>query len=168
MSNKPYWEFDGNIKDFQLSAGNIQDLFDNLQKHLAQAPFLLVNVQNPKVGKWGMAKLWRMWMATTGEYMAEQGCTQPLYITPKGKQVGKRPFNEQDAHELFTSRWMGLDDSGERLSWSKKGHDGMRVATKGERWNALRSHEQWAMDKGIKLFIPRDSEYRALDKEQNQ
>ena len=47
-------------------------------------------------------------------------------------------------------------------------HDGMRPATRGERFDALRRHEAWATERGIRLFNPRDSEYRELMKEQEQ
>ena len=62
----------------------------------------------------------------------------------------------------------GVDADGTRLSWSKKGRDGMRAATKGERFNALRQHEDWATEKGLQLFNPRGSEYDQLTKEQEQ
>lgn len=163
--NNPY---DGNIKDYPLSNWTIAALFDDLQKHLQHHPNLIVNVQNPSTGKWGMAKLWRSWMSTTADFMAGNGAKMPLMIKQDGSWYGERPFNASDAHELFTSQWLGLDADGTRLSWAKKGHSGMRAATKGERFNALRRHEEWALNKGIKLWIPRESEYNDLQKQENQ
>ena len=160
--------YNGNIKDYQLTSYNLHELFTEIQKHLEHQPFLLVNVQNPKIGKWGMAKLWRSWMGTTAEFMAANGAKMPLMIKADGSWYGERAFSANDAHELFTSQWLGLDADGTRLSWAKSPHSGMRTATRGERFNALRRHEEWALNKGIKLWIPRESEYSELQKQQNQ
>lgn len=86
----------------------------------------------------------------------------PLFIKPNGEFVGSRSFDANDAHELFTMRWLGTDENGNRLSWSRTGREGMRAATKGERFGALRSHEEYANERGIILFKPRDSEYQIL------
>ena len=158
--SKPYWEYKGNIKDYQLTTNTVSGFFEEVQKHLVHNPVLVVNVQNPSTGKWGMARLWRSWMATTAEFMAAGGCKMPLMIGRDGKWHGEREFNNNDAHELFTSQWMGVDEQGSRLSWAKSASNGARVATKGERFNALRRHEEWALNKGIKLWIPRESEYK--------
>ena len=61
-----------------------------------------------------------------------------------------------------------MDAEGVRLSWSKKGNNGMRPATKGERWNAMMKHDIWCTERGITLFKPRGSEYEALEKQQTQ
>lgn len=129
---------------------------------------VIVKISDGNTGKWGMARLWRSWMASTAEYMAAQGCVMPLMIGTNGEPYGQRKFNADDAHELFTHKWLGADVNGDRLSWSKSGREGMRPATKGERFNALRQHEEWAIDKGIKLLNPRDSEYSQLKQEQNK
>jgi len=115
-----------------------------------------------------MARLWRSWMESTARFMAANGVTMPLMIGRNGEPFGTRPFSAQDAHELFTYQHLGCDGSGMRLSWSKAGHDGMRPANKGERFDALRRHEAWASERGIRLFSPRDSEYMDLIREQEQ
>jgi len=153
------------VKDFTLSPHNLQSLINALQDELQSTPLLLVTTSDPSTGKWGMAKLWRAWMATTGEWMAQQGATMPLCLNSDGSHYGSRPFNADDAHELFTARWLGVDADGIRLSWSKQGHDDMRPATRGERFHALQLHEQWASDKGIILLKPRDSEYMQIERE---
>ena len=99
--------------------------------------------------------------------MAANGATMPLCISANGQNYGSRPFNADDAHELFTARWLGVDADGNRLSWSKQGREGMRAATKGERFLAMQQHEDWATERGIILLNPRDSEYRQLEREQN-
>jgi len=152
-------------KEYQLTAHTLAEVFNGIQNQLNEDGFLIVTVQKPNTGKWGMARLWRQWMTTTAKFMAENGCTMPHYQTKSGDMVGSRPFNASDAHELFTSRWLGLDENGKRLSWSKSGDEDKRAATKGERFNAMRLHDQWALEKGITLLQPRGSEYEQL---QNQ
>ncbi|MEE9532698.1 MAG: hypothetical protein V3W52_17100 [Syntrophobacteria bacterium] len=156
------------MKDLLLTASNLEDFFNEIQLELAAKKVLHVTTSDGKTGNWGMARLWRSWMSTTGKFMAEKGkCTMPLMLRGNGEHFGERPFNENDAHELFTSRWLGLDIDGKRLSWAKKGHSGMRPATKGERFNAMLKHEQWASERGITLFKPRESEYAELEREQD-
>ena len=114
-----------------------------------------------------MARLWRGWMATTAKFMAKNGVTMPLMINADGVTYASRPFNADDAHELFTRQHLGVDEKGVRLSWAKSGEQ--RKATKGERFDALRKHEMWASDRGITLFKPRDdSEYQQLIDKQDQ
>lgn len=110
----------------------------------------------PESGNWSMSKLWRSWMASTAEFMAANGVTMPLMINPKGEHYGKRPFNADDAHELFTAQWLGVDAQGNRLSWAKSGDN---IADKGQRFNAMLKHEQYMTERGIKHMIPRESEY---------
>ena len=128
---------------------------------------LKVEVITEETGKWGMARVWRKWMAQTAEWMAQRGATMPLCIDAEGNPYGSRIFNPEDAHELFTMQWLGVDADGKRLSWSKKGRDDMRPATKGERFLAMQHHENWCTERGIALFNPRhENEYRELQKEQ--
>jgi len=156
------------VKDYQLDKDNVSNFLSSIQDELELNSKLLVSTQQIKSGKWGMARLWRAWMDTTGKYMAANGCTMPLMVNGNGTTYGSRPFNKDDAHELFTFKWLGCDSSGARLSWSKSGRNDMRSATKGERYNALRLHECWATDKGIILYNPRDSEYSNIRDEQNE
>ena len=156
------------MKDYQLSKSNLESFFNDIQTELEEAPSLVVSTQNADGGNWGMARLWRAWMAKTGKFMASNGITQPMMIGKDGVIFKTRPFNGNDAHELFTEEWLGCDENGTRLSWSKQGRDGMRPATKGERYFALNRHEIWALDKGLTLFKPRDSEYDQLKCEQGE
>ena len=155
------------VKDYQLTKHNLPEILSLLEGELSETQTLLVSTQDPHTGKWGMARLWRAWMSTTARWMAAQGATMPLAITSDGTNYGTRPFGPEDAHQLFTCQWLGVDMDGERLSWSKSGHDDMRAATKGERFIALQRHENWAVERGINLFRPRDSEYQKLHDEQN-
>ena len=95
-------------------------------------------------------------MASTAEFMAANGVTMPLMIKGNGEHYGKRPFNADDAHELFTSQWLGNDAQGNRLSWAKSGDN---IADKGQRFNAMLKHEQFMIERGIKHMMPRESEF---------
>ena len=145
-----------------VTAHNLMKFMDELQTELESEPVLLVTTKTGKIGKWGMARVWRAWMSDTAKWMAKNGATMPLYVKSDGSVYGNRPFNKDDAHELFTSQWLGVDKNGDRLSWAKRAHDGMRVATKGERFLAMQRHEQYATERGILLFNPRDSEYQQI------
>lgn len=151
------------MKEFQLSNHNVEQLFNELQEELKESPVLILSIQKPGIGKWGMARLWRAWMETSASFMASNGVTMPLMINANGIIHRTRPFNAADAHELFTSQWLGVDEDGTRLSWSKKGRDGMRAATKGERYHAMVKHDNWCIERGIKLFKPMDSEYAQME-----
>jgi hypothetical protein len=154
------------MKDYQVSVHNLQEFIDEIQKELQEGKLVIVNSQPAGTGKWGMARLWRSWMATTAKFMAGNGVNMPLMIKQDGSWYGSRPFSPDDAHELFTRSHLGVDKDGIRLSWAKSGSQ--RKATKGERFNALRKHEIWCSDRGIILFKPRDSEYEKLEQEQNK
>lgn len=155
------------MKDYTLTKHSFPEFIELAQDELETNPVIIVTTQSGDTGKWGMARLWRAWMSSTAKFMAGNGVTMPLMIGANGEHYGKRPFNKDDAHELFTSQHLGVDAGGTRLSWAKKAHDGMRAATKGERFNALFKHEIWASEKGISLFKPRGSEYDELEKKQN-
>ena len=154
------------MKDFQVSTHNIDVYFEELLKELEEHKLIIANTQPAGTGKWGMARLWRGWMASTAEFMAKNGVTMPLMIADDGTIYSARKFNANDAHELFTRQHLGVDEKGVRLSWAKSGDQ--RKATKGERFNALRRHEEWASERGIILFKPRDSEYDKIKQEQEQ
>ena len=153
------------MKEYQLSNHNLQDFFEEIQIEISKHKLIIVNSQPAGIGNWGMAKLWYTWMGATAKFMAGNGAKMPLYIKEGGDWYGSRPFSQHDAHELFTRQWLGVDENGIRLSWAKSGEQ--RKANKGERFNALRKHELWAIDKGIILFKPRDSEYDKLEREQS-
>ncbi len=154
------------MKDTPVNNQTIQDYFEELLKEIDEHGTVMCSSQPANTGKWGMARLWRAWMSTTADFMAKNGVTMPLMINDKGVSYSNRPFNADDAHELFTRQHLGVDENGLRLSWAKSGTQ--RKATKGERFNALRRHEEWASERGIILLKPRDSEYDKLKQEQEQ
>jgi len=154
------------VKDAPVTTGNLESFFEGFVKELDEHKVLIVSYQQASTGKWGMARLWRAWMSTTAEFMAKNGVTMPLMVNADGVTYSSRPFNAEDAHELFTRQHLGVDEVGVRLSWAKSGEQ--RKATKGERFNALRKHEEWSSERGIILFKPRIGEYNDLIKQQEQ
>lgn len=157
------------MKDYQVSSHNLQQFFEELQKEIGENKLIVVTTQQAGTGKWGMARLWRKWMATTADFMSERGVTVDIKNSD-GVIIFSKPFTGEDAHDLFTKHHLGVDENGNRLSWRKSSSksDESRTATKGERFNALRKHESWCIEKGIILFKPRDSEYEKLAQEQDQ
>lgn len=158
----------GAMKDFRVDRTNLSNFMLTLKDEVEAYDSVVISVQSGKVGKWGMAKLWRAWMDSTAKFMAARGAVMPLMIKQDGSWYGERPFNKSDAHELFTMQWLGVDADGNRLSWAKSAHDGMRPATKGERFLAMLKHEEWALNKGIQLLKPRGNEYEKLKEEQDK
>ncbi len=148
------------MTDRVITNDNLEEFFEELVIALDEHKVLNASFQPVSTGKWSMARLWRGWMATTADYMAKNGVTMPLMVNADGVTYSSRPFNSDDAHELFTRQHLGVDENGVRLSWAKSGEQ--RKATKGERFNALRLHEEWASSRGISLFKPRGSEYDKL------
>lgn len=156
------------MSEYHATKHNLVEVFDGIQGDLEKEPVLIITTQGAGTGNWGAAKLWRVWMESTAKFMAANGCVMPLVLNADGTYKRTRPFNSSDSHEYFTRRWLGVDEEGTRLSWRKGGKGEGRPATQGERYNALRSHEEWATEKGINLFKPRNSEYEQLEREQQQ
>lgn len=153
------------MEPYHLTKYNIELFVKKLEDELEKEPILMVETKKATVGKWTLARLWRVWMSITTKWFAEQG--YGLTITNKaGKYGSVIPFNAENIHEQFTIKWLGTDEDGIRLSWSKKDHDGMRAANQGERYHALRCHEEWCLGKGIDLTNPRNSEYRKLQEKE--
>lgn len=113
-----------------------------------------------------MLRTWMKWMAETAQAMSARGCKMPLYIDSSGKHHGERAFCQDDAHALFTSTYLGVDESGKRKSWSLSSADDEVQASMGDRLHAMDTHVQWCLERGIKLTIPRNSEYQSYRQEQ--
>lgn len=156
------------MKDYQVSKHNIDEFWQLMLSELEDKKVVVVDTRDPRIGRWSMTRLWRSWVSTIGQWMADNGATMPLTLKD-GEPYGSRPFNAEDAHQLFTYKLLGEDEKGNRLSWSKSGRDGMRPATKEERLHAMNRLEQWATERGIKLMNPRENnEYQELMREQEK
>lgn len=156
------------MTDYHLTQGNKRKVAKEIMAELEKKGHLIVSTKSADTGKWGMARLWRAWMDSTGKWMAANGATMPLFINAKGEWYGTRKFNKDDAHELFTSQWLGVDETGKRLCWAKAPHDDMIPAIKAQRFTAMLRHENWATERGIQLMVPRDSEYMKLKEESGE
>ena len=153
----------------QVNRESILEFIAEITKELDADPLILVTTEvQGKIGKWGMAKLWRAWIGEVSKFMAANGVTMPLMINSEGKPYGTRPFNSQDCHELMTTRFLGLDGNGKRLSWAKNNHDDMVTADKSQRYHAMQRMDEWATERGIKLYRPQDSEYMEWEGRENQ
>jgi len=87
------------VKDAAVNNETIQAVFEELVREIDEHGTVMLNSQPATVGKWGMAKLWRMWMLTTAEFMARNGVTMPLMVNAEGVVYGTRPFSSDDAHD---------------------------------------------------------------------
>lgn len=119
-----------------------------------------ITVTKKNNGTIPMLRTWRLWMATAGEYMANNGATMPLCLDKDRKPYGSRPFTADDAHELFSYQFMPVAN-GVRKSWvihSDK-HGEMQAASIGEKLHAMERMQQWAVERGINLYADENSEY---------
>tara|TARA_B100001057_G_scaffold500516_1_gene616033 strand:+ start:1999 stop:2454 length:456 start_codon:yes stop_codon:yes gene_type:complete len=107
-----------------------------------------------------MNALWRgKWMHETAEWMRNQGVTIEVK-NAKGEVISKRPVEHTDAHEMFVMHWLGCDDKGLR--------ELTRDMQKGRMLYMMDKHSHWAVEKGLLLTYPKDSEYADLMEKQNQ
>ena len=153
------------MKELHVTKNNLDELLEAVQDALEKEPHLVVSVKGANTGKWGMSRLWYSWMDTVSRHMSESGVTMPLLISGNGENFGTRPFNANDAHSIFSHKFLGCGENGNRLSWSKSGSKDSRAATKGERFHALRQLEIFCVERGITLLKPRDSDYVKLSNE---
>jgi len=119
---------------------------------------IVVKFENKNPNSWPMMKTWRMWMSETAKFMSASGVYMPQYFTKEGVAVGRRPFDANDAHELFVRRWLGVDAEGERYRTAS--------GDKGKMLYMMNKHVEWAVDKAIFLTIPEDSEFQKLNEAQ--
>ena len=110
---------------------------------------------------------WRALMPQVASLMRSYGVTM-RFQSKKGLGGFERPFNEDDAHELFTSMFMPVDANGRRKSWSKSGRDGMEPPDTGERVHAMGRLYQYWLDKGHSLERNMNSEYEKLQSKMNE
>ena len=125
-------------------------------------------VKSESTGTIPMIRTWYGWMRETALHMAHMGCTMPLCIDVHGNPHGSRPFNEKDAHELFTIKWLGCDEQSRRYSWSMSKDADLTQAPFSKRLYAMDRHCQYCSERGIKITIPRTGEYADGMKEQEK
>lgn len=117
-----------------------------------------------KEGTQSMLNTWMMWMETMAEYMGRQGVR--VEMTGKGgKVISSRPPTKEEAHAYFTEQYLGVDDKGQRKSWSNKPPKGQVKADMGDKLWCMDRLVDFATERGVKLKIPSDCEYMTLKKE---
>ena len=130
----------------------------------------VANIVDQNAGGMGMKNLWWSWMEATATHMAEADPPVMMgVVKPDGTTSCRRKINKDDCHEIFTSKHMGTDENGKRLSWKLKSPaEDERIATKEQRLYAMEQHQVWCTERGIKLLNPEDSEFRQLQMEQER
>ena len=156
------------ILEFQVIDGTAVPYSNQCKKfisNLHDRSIVKLKVAETDTGSLSMLKTWRMWMNQVAAHMSHMGCSMPLYYDRDGNPHGERRFTENDAHELFTSKFLGTNDLGERLSWKMDSDGGTAVATKEQRLLAMSKLDEWAAERGIIITIPRlgtYSEYKEM------
>ena len=117
-----------------------------------------------------LLKLWRMWMKDIASYLASQGRKMPLGMDKDGNWYGSRPYEPNDAHEAYSYLCLGCDEFGVRYSWvvNSDEFEGRTAAPLGVRLRAMDKLYKHAMEEGIKLRIPKNTEYEELTKKTEQ
>jgi hypothetical protein len=159
------------ILEFQKIDGNLVPYSAQCKRVMGQAvdrSILKLKVADTDVGSLSMSKTWRMWMAEVATHMCHMGCSMPLYYDGDGNPHGERRFNKNDAHELFTSKFLGSNNAGDRLSWQMDSDGGASVATREQRLFAMDKLDTWAAERGIRITIPRLGAYAEYREMQEQ
>lgn len=159
------------ILEFQNIDGTLIAYSNQCKTYMAKQldrSIVKLKVADTDTGSLSMMKTWRMWMAEAAVHMCHLGCSMPLYYDGDGNPHGTRPFNENDAHELFTSKLLGTNDLGERLSWKMDSDGGATVATREQRLLAMDKFDNWAAERGIRITIPRLGAYAEYKECQEQ
>ena len=142
----------------------------NYCANLAEGEAVTLVPKPTDVGSRAMLNTWRSWMRETARWMVARGAWMPLCYTPEGLPWGRRGFSEADAHELFTSVYLGTDAAGHRYRWVITGklEPGEISASREQRLHAMAQHEAWCVERGVKIIIPESSDYaRARSREDN-
>lgn len=106
-----------------------------------------------------MNKTWRMWMETTGEWLRARGVVIDIK-NGVGEIVLSKLITNEETHEYFVGHWLGRNENGEREKTSKMDKERMLYM--------MEKHEQWCIEKGIPIIIPRNSEYMSLKRKQEE
>lgn len=146
------------MDDFCLHKGNIALLLQKLMELVTSGKRWRI-----KITEWRelrtipMNSTWRMWMNETAEWMRNQGVTVDIK-NGKGQVISRHRVTPEDAHEMFVSRHLGVDENGDREKTSK-----MEI---GRKLYLMELHEAWCLEKGIPLTIPKKSQFYELKQKQ--
>mgnify|MGYP000218137650 FL=1 len=154
----------GSIDQFDICVGKMRNEF--LEGGYLKADYRLTK---PRKNTVPMIKTWRGWMGETAKEMAARGITMPLYYDTKGIAHGRRPFNADDAHEMFIRTYLGVDEDNERFKTAIKGETDEEIQEqRGKMLHAMDRHIEFCAERGIFITIPNDDERAKLKREQSQ
>lgn len=146
-------------KEFLITKDNEKaygDLAQSIEEIIQAGGEAKVSVVKKSTRTIPMNKLWRMWTQQTADWMNRQGAKIEVK-NKKGELIHNRPVNSQDAHEMFVMHWLGLTEENER--------ELTRDMQKGRMLYLMEKHSEWAVQKGLLLTYPSDSEYNKLKQE---
>lgn len=107
-----------------------------------------------------MNALWRgKWMPETAAWMRGRDVLVEIKNS-KGKVISSRPVTADDAHSMFVMHWLGCNDEGLR--------ELTRDMQKSRMLFMMDKHSHWAVEKGLLLTYPSDSEFNKLKEAQNE
>lgn len=146
-------------EEFIINTGNEGELIPALGRSidgiLDSGGQAKITVTKKSTRTLSMNALWRgKWMYETAEWMNNQG----VMIETKnvhGKVINKRPVTHNDAHEMFVMHWLGSNDDNAR--------ELTRDMQKGRMLHLMNKHQEWALEKGLMLTYPSDSEFSKLN-----
>lgn len=139
---------------------------EEIQKH-TPGEIVHVEIADKDPGTINMLRTWHGWMGETAAHMRSRGA-RINYTNEDGVVYFSREFRGDDAHDLFTAKYLGTDEEGNRKTWSMTRKEGEKQASIGDRLWAMDRHLDWCTEKGWKLTIPRNSEYTKLKQEQGE
>lgn len=157
------------MADYIITKSNIEEATEMVASHidriLEEGGEAKVVVTKKSNGTWTMLKLWRKWMSQICDHLNANGRYMPLYIDANGVAHGRRPMKPQDCHEAYTHLALGCDENFNRLSWALS--EGDNLASTGQRLRAMDKIWLWALEEGIPLINPQDSEYNQMQDRSN-
>jgi len=99
---------------------------------------------------------WGFWIPQTAEWMNNNGARIEVK-NQHGKVIHTRQVEPDDAHAMFVSHWLGATDKGLR--------ELTRDMQKSRFLFMMDKHSHWAVEKGLLLTYPEDSEYSRLKRQ---
>ena len=157
------------MADYLVTKSNIEEATELVASHidkiLEEGGEAKVAVTKKSNGTWPMLKLWRAWMKQICDHLNRNGRYMPLYIDANGVAQGRRPMTPDDCHEAYSHLALGSNDNGVRFSWALS--EGDNVASTGQRLRAMDKIWLWALEEGIPLINPQDSEYNKMQDRAN-
>lgn len=151
------------MTEFIANESNIEEvgqkIADSMVEIIAGGGVAKITVVKKATRTTSMNALWRgKWMEETAQWMNNQGVKIEIKNS-KGAIIHTRAVTADDAHEMFVMHWLGSDDEGSR--------ELTRDMQKSRMLFLMDRHSHWAVEKGLLLTYPSDSEFNKLMEQQN-